>query len=150
MLCPRFSPGQVPMEQPFFPEGCSCPSAQQRAQLPLHVVPPRRAGKADHFPAPAVIKSDGGADALALGTESRALARGKEAQSSCSSRWWLGSLGNAGSIEHRTLNRAAEGRGASCRGGFAGPAPAAKGSSEHPPENLLDLYQQKRVFLSNP
>lgn len=79
MFCPRFSPGQVPTDQAFPRDApAHLRSREHRAQLPLPTVPPRQTGKADHFPAPAVIKSNRRTEALALGAESRALAKGKK------------------------------------------------------------------------
>ena len=141
MPCPRFSPGQVSADQAILGDApAHLRSREDRAQLALPMVPPRQAGKADHFPAPPVIKSDGGTDALALGTREQGLSNRQETQRAPAvpgvSDRCLGPLGNAGSIENKILDIAAEGRVSSCRGGSAGLVPAEKGSSEYLLEKL--------------
>lgn len=105
---------------------------EDRTQLSLPTVPPQQAGKADHFPAPPLIKSDGGTDALSLGTREQGFSDRQETQRavvSQTSAWdpW----GMQAALKNKILNIAAEGRVSSCRGGCAGIVPAEKGSSEY-------------------
>lgn len=141
MLSPRFSPGQVLVDQAVLGVApAHLRSREDRTQLALPTVPPRQAGKADHFPAPPVIKSDWGTDALALSTRKQVFSNRPETQRAPAipgvSDHCLGLPGNAGSIKNKILNIAAEGKASSCRGGSAGLVPAEKGSSEYPLEKL--------------
>lgn len=141
MPCPKFRPGQVPMDQAVPGDApAHLRSREDKTQLALPTVPPRQAGKADHLPAPPVIKSDWGTDALALGTRKQVLSNRPETQRAPAipgvSDQCLGPPGNEGGIKNKILNTAAEGKASSCRGGSAGLVLAEKGSSEYPLEKV--------------